>query len=152
MSIRLLLADDHDIIRQSVKSFLSQQPDIAVIAEAKDGTIAVDLAEKLSPDIVLMDIKMSKMNGIEAARQMIGNNADTKIIILSTHSDKSFVEAAFKAGVLGYVLKSSIFDDLMPAIRHAMANDSFQSPKITDILGKNCMKELPDEDDSGLIT
>jgi len=152
MSIRLLLADDHDVIRKSVKSFLSQQPDIEVIADVKDGAIAVELAGKLSPDLVLMDIRMSKMNGIEATRQMISNNADTRIIILSTHSDKSFVEAAFKAGVLGYVLKSSIFDDLLPAIRHAMANDSFQSPKITDIRGKDCTKELPDEDDSGLIT
>ena len=152
MSIRLLIADDYDAMRESIKSFVSGQPDIEVVAEAKDGETAVELTKKLSPDVVLMDISMSKLSGIEAAGQILSDNAAARIIILSTHSDKRFVEAAFKAGVLGYVLKTSIFDDLIPAVRSVTANELFLSPRITDVEIGDYTRRPPEIDDSGSTT
>ena len=148
MSIRLLIADDYDAMREKIKSFVGKQPDIEVVGEAKDGEAAVELAKKLSPDVVLMDISMPKLSGIEAAGNILKNNAAARIIILSTHSDKHFVEAGLKAGVLGYVLKTSIFDDLIPALRAVMANELFLSPQITDVEIGDYTKHPPEADDS----
>lgn len=148
MSIKLLIVDDYDAMRNDIKSFVSKQPDIEVVGEAKDGETGVELARKLLPDIVLMDISMPKLSGIEAAKNILGNNASARIIILSTRSDKYFVEAGLKAGVLGYVLKTSIFDDLLPALRAVMANEFFLSPKITDVEIGDYTKQPPKADDS----
>ena len=148
MSIRLLIADDYDAMRENIKSFVSKQPDIEVVGEAKDGETAVELAKNLSPDVVLMDISMPKLSGIEAAENILSNNAAARIIILSTRSDKRFVEAGLKAGVLGYVLKTSIFDDLIPALRAVMANELFLSPQITDVEIGDYTKHPPEADDS----
>jgi len=148
MSIRLLIADDYDTLRENIKSFVSKQPDIEVVGEAKDGETAVELAKNLSPDVVLMDISMPKLSGIEAAGNILSNNAAARIIILSTHSSKHFVEAGLKAGVLGYVLKTSIFDDLLPALRAVMANEFFLSPKITDVKIEDYTKQPPKANDS----
>ncbi len=148
MSIRLLIADDYDVMRENIKSFVVKQPDIEVVGEAKDGETAVELAKKLSPDVVLMDISMPKLSGIEAAGSILSNNAAARIIILSTHSNKRFVEAGLKAGVSGYVLKTSIFDDLIPAVRAVMANELFLSPQITDVKIEDYTKQPPKADDS----
>ncbi|MFZ2147742.1 MAG: response regulator transcription factor [Sedimentisphaerales bacterium] len=128
-----MIADDFDALRENIKSFVNKQPDIEVVGEARDGKTAVELAKNLSPDVILMDISMPKLSGIEAAGKILSNNAAARIIILSTRSDKRFVVAGFKAGVAGYVLKSSIFDDLLPAIRAVMANEFFLSPQIKDV-------------------
>jgi len=109
MSMRLMIVDDHDLIRENIISFVGKQPDIEVIGEAKDGETAVELARILSPDIVLMDISMPKLNGIEAAGYILRNNDAVRVIILSAHSDKYFVVAGYKAGVSGYVLNFCIF-------------------------------------------
>lgn len=148
MSIRLLIADDYDALRENIKSFVSKQPDIEVVGEAKDGETAVELAKKLSPDVVLMDIKMPKMNGIEAAGNILRDNAAVRIIILSTHSDKHFVVAGLKAGVMGYVVKTSIFDDLIPALRAVMANKLFLSSQISDVVIGDYTKQPPATDES----
>ncbi len=148
MSIRLLIADDYDVMRENIKSFVSKQPDIEVVGEAKDGETAVELAKNLSPDLVLMDISMPKLSGIEAAKNILSNNASARIIILSTRSDKRFVEAGLKAGVSGYVLKTSIFDDLIPSVRAVMANELFLSPRITDVKIEDYTKQPPRADDS----
>ena len=148
MSIRLLIADDYDAMRENIKSFVSKQPDIEVVGEAKDGETAVELVRNLSPDLVLMDISMPKLSGIEAAKNILSNNAAARIIILSTRSDKRFVEAGLKAGALGYVLKTSIFDDLIPAVRAVMANEFFLSPRITDVEIGDYTKQPPKADDS----
>jgi len=148
MSIKLLIVDDYDAMRNDIKSFVSKQPDIEVVGEAKDGETAVELAKKLSPDVVLMDISMPKLSGIEASGNILRDNSAARIIILSTHSDKRFVEAGLKAGALGYVLKTSIFDDLIPALRAVMANELFLSPKITDVEIGDYTKQPPKADDS----
>jgi DNA-binding NarL/FixJ family response regulator len=148
MSISLLIVDDNDNIRKQIKSFVSTEPDIKVVGEAKDGESAVLLARKLSPDLVLMDITMPKMSGIEAAAEILKNNALIRVTILSIHSDKHFVEAALKAGVLGYVLKTSIKEDLIPAIRAVMANKPFLSPQITDIDIVDYIEHPPKADNS----
>lgn len=134
MSMKLLIVDDHDIMRENIISFVSRQPDIEVIGEAKDGETAVELARKLSPDVVLMDISMPKLNGIEAADNILRNNDATRIIILSAHSDKHFVVAGLKAGVSGYVPKTSIVEGLIPALHAVMANELFLNPQITDVV------------------
>ena len=148
MSIRLLIVDDNDAIRDNIKSLVSKQPNIEVIGEAKDGETAVVLAKKLSPDVVLMDINMPKLSGIEAAGDILRNNVTTRIIILSAYSDKYFVMAGFKVGVSGYVLKASILDDLIPALRTVMANERYLSPQITDIEIRKYIEQLPKADNS----
>jgi DNA-binding NarL/FixJ family response regulator len=148
MGIRLLIVDDNDAIRDNIKSLVNKQPNIEVIGEAKDGESAIELARKLSPEIILMDINMPKLNGIEAAAKILRNNAAARIIIMSTHSDEHFVTAALKAGALGYVLKTSINRDLMPALHVVMANKLFLSPQIKDVVIENYTKPLPKVNDS----
>jgi DNA-binding NarL/FixJ family response regulator len=148
MSIRLLIVDDNDTIREHIKFFLSAEPDIEVIGEAKDGEAAILFARKLSPDVVLMDMNMPKLSGIDSAAEILRNNALTKIIILSAHSGKHFVVTALKAGVSGYVLKTSINQDLVPALHDVMANKYFLSPQIKGVVIKDYTKPLPKSNDS----
>jgi DNA-binding NarL/FixJ family response regulator len=148
MNIELLIVDDNDPVREHIKSFISTEPDIEVVGEAKNGESAVQLAQKLSPDVVITDISMPKLSGIEAAAEILRNNAHTRVIILSANSDKHFVEAAFKRGVLGYVLKTSVDDDLIPALRAVMKNKHFLSSKITGIEIKDYIRQPPKSDDS----
>jgi YesN/AraC family two-component response regulator len=148
MSIRILIIDDNDTIREHIKSFVSAEPDIEVVGEAKDGQTAALLARKLSPDIVLMDINMPKLSGIEAAAEILKNNPLTRVIILSGFSEKHFVTTALKAGVSGYVLKTFISQDLIPALQAVMANKQFLSPQITDIVIEDYREQPPETDDS----
>lgn len=143
MSIKLLIVDDNDIIRKHIKSFLSTESDIEVIGEAKDGEEAILFAQKSAPDVVLIDINMPKLGGIDSAAEILRNNALTKIVILSAHSEKHFVETALKTGVSGYVLKTFISQDLIPALRAVMANKLFLSPQIKGIVIEDYMKLPP---------
>ena len=152
MAIRLLIADDNAAMRKNIRSYVSMQPDIEIVGEAKDGESAVKLAQNLSPDVVLMDISMPKLSGIEAAGNILSYNPAVRIIILSGHSDKHFVVAGLKAGVSGYVLKTSIVDDLIPALRAVMANVLFLSPQITDVVIEDYTKQPPKSDDSASET
>ena len=148
MHIRLVIADDHDAIRENIKAFLIKWPDINIIGEAKDGEAAVEIIKKLSPDIVLLDINMPRLNGIEATRNIIQNNPQTRIVILSAYSDKTFVKAGFKAGISGYVLKSFISDDLIPALHAVMANELFLSTQIADALPPSHPRQRPNAENS----
>ncbi len=132
MQIRLVIADDHDAIRESIKSFLSKWPEFDIIGEAKDGKVAAEIAEKLLPDIILMDLNMPRFNGIEATRHILKKNPQIRIVILSAVADKVFVATGFKAGITGYVLKSFVSDDLVPALHAAKANERFLSSQIAD--------------------
>jgi len=134
MSIRILLADDHKIIREGLRALLVNQRDIDVIGEAEDGRSTVKLSQELSPDVVIMDISMPDMNGIEAARQIISRDSRIKVIALSVHSDKRFVIEMLNAGASGYLLKDCAFEELANAIRTVMSNRSYLSPAITDVM------------------
>lgn len=131
MSIRILLADDHQIMREGLRSMLEKESDFEVVGEAQDGRATVKLAINLAPDVVVMDIGMPNLNGIEAARQIIADNPDVKVIALSTYSNQSYVLAMLEVGAVGYVLKSAATDELVKAIRAARRNEKYLSPKIT---------------------
>jgi len=143
MKTKILLADDHKIIREGLRSLLEKQPEMEVIAEAHDGLTTVRLVQKLLPDIVIMDIGMPDMNGIEATRQIMTETKGVKVIALSMHSDRRFVLQMLKVGASGYLLKDSAFEELISAIHTVMANQPYLSPKITDVVVKEYLHGLP---------
>ncbi|MBW1896079.1 MAG: response regulator transcription factor [Deltaproteobacteria bacterium] len=130
MSIRILIAEDHKIIREGLRSLLEKQVNVEVIGEAENGNKAVQMAQEMSPDVVIMDITMPELNGIEATRQIMDKCHDVKVIGLSVHPDRQFVEGMLKAGASGYLLKDCAFDDVVTAVRVAAANQTYLSPKV----------------------
>ena len=142
MSIRILLADDHRIMREGLRSVLEKEPDMEVIAEAKDGRMTVKLAEKLSPDVILMDITMPGLNGMDATREILSMVSDVKVVALSMHSDEQFVAGMLNAGASGYLLKDCAFEELCRAIRAVVANETYLSPGIASIVVKEYRRAL----------
>ena len=140
--IRVLLADDHTLIRAGLRMVVVSQPDFTVVGEASDGREAVALAEQLKPDVVVMDIGMPSLNGIEACRQIHDSLPGTQVIMLSMHSDEGYVLRALKAGAKGYMLKDSAEADLASAIRAVTAGKSFFSPAVSKILLEDYMRKL----------
>ncbi len=130
-SIRILLADDHTIVRQGLARLLEEQANLKVVGEATNGKIAVEKALKLKPDIVIMDIAMPRMNGIEAAKRIRKQLPDTKILILSMYSHEHYIHELLETGVSGYLLKDSSGRDIIKAIHAAMKNETFLSPSIS---------------------
>lgn len=128
--ITTLLVDDHRLIRQGVRVLLEAEKDIAVVGEAEDGRQAVELVAKLHPDVVVMDIAMPLLNGLEATRQILSASPGTRVLILSAHSDQEYVERVTDLGAAGYVLKQSSLEDLATAIRTAQSGKTFVSPSI----------------------
>jgi DNA-binding NarL/FixJ family response regulator len=120
MSIRILLADDHTIVLQGLSRFLREQADMEVVGQAKDGLATVELTRELSPDVVIMDISMPGLSGIEATRKIHSEKPDIRIIGLSMHAAKRYVQEMYKAGARGYLLKDCDFDELIDAI-HTVA-------------------------------
>jgi len=143
MGIKIILADDHKIIREGLKALLERNPSMEVVAEAKDGLTTVRLAKKLLPDIVIMDIGMPDMNGIDATSQIVSETKGIKIIALSMHSDRRFVLQMLKAGASGYLLKDSAFEELELAIQTVMSGQPYLSPKITDVVIKEYIHNIP---------
>ncbi|HWB95386.1 MAG TPA: response regulator transcription factor [Bryobacteraceae bacterium] len=129
--IRILLVDDHAVVRQGFKLILSQQPDMEVIGEASQGREAVAAAIALRPDLVIMDIAMPEVNGVEATRQIMEQCPDSKILILSMHKDVVYVRETLRAGAKGYLLKESIDHDLLRAVRAVAEGHSFLSPEVS---------------------
>ena len=132
MSIRIMIADDHEIVRNGLRSLIEKELDMEVIAEADNGRDAVRLAVELAPDVVIMDIAMPELNGIEAARQIISALPRIKVIALSMHADKRYVMEMLKAGASGYILKDNAYEELARAIRTALKNHTYLSPQITE--------------------
>lgn len=132
MSIKVLIVDDHKIVRDGLRILIDKQNDMDVVAEAEDGQVAIKLAKKLTPDIVIMDITMPGMNGIDATRRIISENPAVKVIALSMHSDKRFVTGMLEAGASGYLLKDCAFNELAGAIRRVCSNHLYISPGIPD--------------------
>lgn len=142
MSIKILLADDHRIMRSGLRSLLDREPDMEVVAEAENGRMTVQLARKLSPDVVIMDITMPDLNGIEASRQILSEAPAVKVVALSMHSDEQFVAGMLGAGVSGYLLKDCAREELCLAIRAVVANQTYLSPGIAGIVVKDYRREL----------
>jgi DNA-binding NarL/FixJ family response regulator len=131
MTIRLLLVDDHELMRQGLRAILEREQDIEIVGEADNGRTAVQLARTLSPEIVVMDIAMKDMNGIEATRQIRAGCPGVKVLALSSHSDSRYVSAILDAGACGYVLKANAYDDLRRAIEAARQGKSYLCPDVT---------------------
>ena len=137
-----MLADDHKLIRAGLVLVVQQQPGLSVIGEADDGRQAVQLVESLKPDVVVMDIGMPNLNGIEAARQITASRPDTAVVILSMHADEGYVLRALKAGARAYLLKDSATTDLVQAIRAVVEGKSFFSPAVSKVLLQDYMRKL----------
>jgi DNA-binding NarL/FixJ family response regulator len=131
MSVRIVIADDHKLMREGLSSLLNQQPDIQVVGQATNGREAVQLTERETPDVVVMDVSMPDLNGIDATRQIISRLPRTKVIALSMHSDRQFVAEMFRVGARGYLLKDSAFEDLTRAISKVMDDEIYIAPGIT---------------------
>jgi DNA-binding NarL/FixJ family response regulator len=129
-------------MRSGLKLLLEREADFAVIGEAADGRAAIQLAETLSPDVVVMDVAMPVLNGIEAAARITSSKPKTAIVVLSMHSDESYVLRALKSGVKGYLLKDSAESDLIAAVRHVMTGKPFFSPAISNMLVQDYIREI----------
>lgn len=140
--IRVLLADDHAVVRKGLRFLLERQPDMEVVGEASDGREAVRLAAELKPHVVVMDIGMPQLNGIEAAAQIVKQNPQVNVIMLSVHSDESYLLRALSAGAKGYLLKDSAEEDLVRAVQVAAQGKPFFSPVISEKLLEDYMRYL----------
>ena len=146
--MKVLLADDHKIVRDGLRNLLEKQQDITVAGEAEDGREALQLARKLSPDVVIMDIAMPDLNGIEATRQILSEVQDVKIVALSMHSDKRYVSEMLKAGASAYLLKDCAFEELITAIRTIMKGKIYLSPGIAGVVIEDYIKKGSKTDSS----
>ena len=151
MKITILLADDHQMMREGLRALLEQQDDMKVVAEADDGRVAVELALKHKPTVAVLDLAMPHLNGIDAARQVTAANGGTKVIILSMHSEKRFVTAALRAGAAGYVLKDCAFEELAHAVRVAAANQTYLSPAIARTVVEDYLGGSPQKHSSAFV-
>ena len=147
--MKVLLADDHRIVREGLKSLLESQPDLEVVAEASDGRQAVEMARDLGPDVVVMDVAMPQLNGIEATRQLASDDRGWKIVALSMHSDRRYVSEALKAGASGYVLKDGAFDELINAIRAVVTDKVYLSPRVAGVVVDDYVRRLPTRGNGG---
>jgi len=131
MSIKIVVVDDHGIVREGLHLLIEQQEDMEVFDEAADGREAVELVRQLKPNVVLMDVKMSELNGIEASRQIVKEDPSTRVLALSAYPNKHFVIDMIKAGASGYILKESLSGELIRAINVVMAGQLYLCPKVT---------------------
>lgn len=140
--IRILLSDDHNVLRDGMRLLLDRQPGFVVVAEASDGRETLDLVEDHQPDVVVMDIAMPNMNGIEATRRIVEKHPGTGVVILSMHHDESYVIRSLKAGARAYLLKDAMKAELIDAIHAVAEGKSFFSPKISRILQEDYVQAL----------
>jgi DNA-binding NarL/FixJ family response regulator len=146
MSIKVLIADDHQIVRDGLRSMLEKEPWIKVVGEAEEGRTTLRLARELAPDVIIMDVSMPDLNGIEATRQIVAEFPTIKVIALSMHNDRRFVLNMIKAGAKGYLLKDSAFKELAKAIKVVVSNQTYLSGEIADILVQDYLSvATPDE-------
>jgi DNA-binding NarL/FixJ family response regulator len=130
--IRILLADDHAVVRQGFKMILGAEPDMEIVGEAANGREAVALAEEVRPDVVVMDVAMPELNGIEATRRLAASVPHARVLALSMHKDSVYVREILRAGARGYVLKESIAGDLVKAVRAVAAGEGYLSPAVSN--------------------
>ena len=141
MSIKILVVDNHGILRQGIASLIEKQDGMEVVGEADNGLHAVEMASELQPDVVIMDVTMPVLNGIEATRQIKEELPETKVLALSVHAKREFVLDMVRAGASGYMVKECVLDDLVRAIKAIMDNQSYLSPQIASIVLEGITKE-----------
>ena len=154
-TIRILLADDHTVVRKGLRLLLESQPGFLVVADAADGREAVAMAERHTPDVVVMDVAMPVLNGIEAARQITARQPQTAVVFLSMHSDEGYVLKALKSGAKGYLLKDSAEHDLINAVTAVSEGKAFFSPAISKMLVEDYVRQMQEqkvEDSYDLLT
>jgi DNA-binding NarL/FixJ family response regulator len=134
MSIKIMVVDEHKILREGLATLIAKQSNMEIVGEATDGREALDLVKENTPDLILMDVTMPNLNGIEATRQIKSKNPEIEIIALSLHSDRRFVLGMIEAGASGYLIKQCTFDELVLAINTVMAGKKYLSPEISNIL------------------
>jgi two-component system, NarL family, response regulator NreC len=140
--LRVLLADDHAIVRRGLRSLIETQPDIEVVGEAADGLEALRLCEEQRPDAIILDVAMPKLNGIEVAERVQKLSPAPSVIILSMHADESYIIRALAAGARAYLLKDATDEDLIPALRAVAAGRPFFSPSVTGVLIEDYVRQL----------
>jgi DNA-binding NarL/FixJ family response regulator len=129
--IRILLADDHAVVRQGFRMILGAQPDMEIVGEAGNGREAVELAERLKPEVVVMDVSMPELNGIEATRRLAASTPHARVLALSMHKDSVYVREILRAGARGYLLKDSVAGDLVSAVRAVASGEGYLSPQVS---------------------
>jgi DNA-binding NarL/FixJ family response regulator len=142
--IRILLADDHVLVRQGFKMILSAQSDMQIVGEATNGREAVEQGEKLQPDVVLMDVTMPELNGIEATRRLVVASPRTRVLALSMHKDAVYVREILRAGARGYLLKDSADADLIAAVRSVAKGEGYLSPAVSDAVLTDYRRHVTD--------
>ena len=140
--VRILVADDHAIIRRGLRALLAHDPEFDIVAEACDGLEAVELAGRVRPDVAILDISMPSRNGLEAARRILAALPGTQIVLLTVHSDESYLLGALKAGARGYVLKNSAEIEIVEAVRAVSNGKAYFSPKVSRILADEYLRDL----------
>lgn len=142
--IRILLADDHVLVRQGFRMILAAQPDMEIVGEAGNGREAVEYAERLKPDIVIMDVAMPELNGIEATRRLAASLPRTRVLALSMHKDSVYVREILRSGARGYLLKDSADADLLAAVRAVAKGDGYLSPAVSDAVLTDYRRHVTD--------
>jgi two-component system, NarL family, response regulator NreC len=142
--IRILLADDHALVRHGFRMILAAQPDMEIAGEAGNGREAVELAQKLKPDVVVMDVTMPELNGIEATRRLIELSPRTRVLALSMHKDAVYVREILRAGARGYLLKDSADSDLLAAVRAVAKGEGYLSPGVSDAVLSDYRRHVTD--------
>jgi two-component system response regulator NreC len=154
-AIRILIADDHAIIRRGLRALLSHEPGFEVVAEACDGMEAVELAEREAPQVAILDISMPTLNGLEAARRISGKRSDVQFVMLTVHADDCYLLSALKVGARGYVLKSSAELEIVEAVRAVAQGKAYFSPKVSRMLAddyRNYLQATHENDEYDLLT
>lgn len=141
MSIRVLLSDDHRIMCEGLRSLLEKEPDIELIGEAEDGRSTLELASRLKPQVVVMDISMPDLNGIDATRKLLEKLPSVKVLALSMHTDQRFIEGMLRAGATGYLPKDCASEELVGAIRTVLSNQTYLSPSIADVVRRDYLSQ-----------
>lgn len=148
--INILLADDHKLMRSGIRALISDAPDMTIVAEAENGREAVELAMRLEPDVIIMDISMPGLNGIDATRRILAERPDIKILALSVNTNKRIIRDMLDAGACGYILKDCAIDEVIAAVLAVVKNNTYLSPGIAGIVVKDYIKNTEKDDLSPL--
>ncbi len=142
----IILADDHRVVREGLRSLLENEADFKVVAEAADGREAVRLCRELSPDVIIMDVAMPELNGVDATRAIAAESPGTKVLALSMHKDRQFVSGMLAAGAAGYLLKEAAYDEVVRAIRVVRDHKTFLSPAVAGVVVQDYVRRMVDPD------